>query len=36
VPESFLDAHHPHLLVSNAVDHAHFAGADAFVDANVS
>jgi hypothetical protein len=36
VPERFLDAHHSQLLVGYPVDHAHFAGADAFVDTNVS
>jgi hypothetical protein len=36
VPERLLDAHHSQLLVGYPVDHAHFAGADAFVDTNIS
>jgi hypothetical protein len=36
MPESFLDAHNPQLLVRNAIDHAHFTRSDAFVDADVS
>ena len=34
--KGILDAHHAELLVVDAVDHAHLAGADAFVDADIS
>ena len=34
LPESLLDAHHPQLLVGNAVDYTHLPRADAFVNAN--
>ena len=36
MPEGLLEAHDAHLLVGNAVDHTHFARANAFVDTNVS
>ena len=35
MPESLLDAHHPQLLVGNAVDYTHLPRAYAFVNTNI-